>query len=273
MKRDIKERIKSIARMKPPRVSEFHNELYKEVNDREHYRLFNMEGLSSEKQIYYIEEEIQVRLKITKVEIFKIGELLVIGKYLCQQNKIGFQKWIEENFDFSLKTANNFMNVYKQLMGFEDLAKEVPSSLLYKISAPSFPEDLREFLLTEGNLSKMSKGRFEEIIEKYKKEGMEAIEQDLLERNQVSLLYQRVELMRDICCMAKQSLEKARERAKFKMGGRIELFGFAHLGEEAGTINQQLYDALNWSISHLDKALNDTDEIYKKFVSNVSERL
>jgi len=83
----------------------------------------------------WIAREIHIRLRIAKNEIFKIGELLVNAKTLCQQQSIAFKDWISDNFDFSYETAHNFMLVYKNCFAVRNLALKIPVSSNRKSSA------------------------------------------------------------------------------------------------------------------------------------------
>jgi hypothetical protein len=41
---------------------------------------------------------------------------------VCKRGGVNFQDGIKKNFDFSYKTANNFINVYQHCLGFRELA-------------------------------------------------------------------------------------------------------------------------------------------------------
>lgn len=131
--------------------------------------------------------EIKCRIKITQSEIFKIGEILVLAKKVCQQNNLGFKDWIRDTFDFSYETANNFMNVYTHCMGNRHVALKMKPSLLYKVSSPSFPDELREWLFEKGNLSKITNGKLKGLQQKFKKGGWEAIQEDVQELSDMGI--------------------------------------------------------------------------------------
>jgi hypothetical protein len=61
------------------------------------------------------------------------------------------------------------MNVYTQCMGIRDVAMHLPISILYKISKPSFPEELRYYLLSERNLEDISCNHVDRLYKKYRK--------------------------------------------------------------------------------------------------------
>lgn len=90
-----------------PDKPEFRRSLYEKADSLESVRMFEMAGLKPEDQLQQLKSEIEFRVKITKNEIFKIGECLMHVKRICQQEKISFQQWISEHLDFSYETANN----------------------------------------------------------------------------------------------------------------------------------------------------------------------
>jgi len=147
--------------------------LYKTANDLEMDRIAGISDLDD------LKNEVKISIKITADEIFRIGEILTIGKKLCQKQKVGFKKWVSELGEFSYETANNYMNVFKYCCGNRTIAKKVPPSILHKISTPSFSDELREYLFDSGMLDEMTKGRLVELVEKYKQGGIEAIEAEL----------------------------------------------------------------------------------------------
>ena len=84
----------------------------------------------------------------------------------------GYTFRMDTNYD----TANNFINVYKRLFGHQELVEKVKSSILYKISAPSFPEELTEYLLSRGGLREITNKKLDELVKLYREEGLDAIE-------------------------------------------------------------------------------------------------
>lgn len=103
-----------------------------------------------------------------KTDIYRIGELLVKAKKILKHG--GFTEWIDTNFEFSSQQANNFMNVYRHCLGRPELVKTIKASLLYQITSPGFPEDLRKHILSNGKNLKRIKGKeFRKVYDKFKK--------------------------------------------------------------------------------------------------------
>jgi len=157
----------------PMEEPEIKGSLYAKAERMKRKRKQGHIGYGDSHRLDGIADEIRIRIKITKQEIFNIGELLYEAKKIL---KDGFRKWIDDQFDFSYETAHNFMNVYKALFGHDQLVENVKSSILYKISAPSFPDDLREYLLTRGGLREITNRKLDDLIGKYKEGGIETVE-------------------------------------------------------------------------------------------------
>jgi len=91
-----------------------------------------------------IEKEIEFRIRDSRRQIFELGGLFHRAKKMLGHGR--FQKWLEQ-FDFSYQTANNFMNVYLRCCGHPEVLDYLKPSVLYRLSAPNFNDDLREYIL------------------------------------------------------------------------------------------------------------------------------
>lgn len=102
-----------------------------------------------------------------KLEIYQIGKLLVEAKDIIKHGD--FQKWIEDHFEFSHQAAVNFMNVYRCCLGRPDVVKTIKTSLLYQITAPGFPKDLREHIFKKKNqLNNIKNKKMHDIYLRFK---------------------------------------------------------------------------------------------------------
>jgi hypothetical protein len=128
-----------------------------------------MADLDNPKQLPLIAEEIQARMGGIRKHMYQIGKLLNDAKLIIGHGN--FQGWIEENFEFSYQTANNFMNVYKHCLNQPKLIHSMKSSVLYTITSPQFPEDLREHIFENADrLKEINNSKIREIMEKFKAE-------------------------------------------------------------------------------------------------------
>jgi len=91
-----------------------------------------------------IEEELCLRSKAWKSEIFEIGRLLWQAKELLPHGS--FRPWIEKNFELGIRTAHNCMRVFKACMGHPEVLEYFSASCLYLVAQPNFPTELREAL-------------------------------------------------------------------------------------------------------------------------------
>lgn len=246
--------------------------LYDEANSYEEARIFegNSDFLKS------IADEIKIRVKITKNEIFKIGELLLTAKKLCQQKKKRFKQWIADNFDFSYETAVNFMNVFKNCLGFRDLAIKVPTSILYKISTPSFSDELKDYLFNQGNISKLTNGKFKRLVEKFNEGGIEAIEDDVEKLNRAMYVYRQVNYTFDQCKNCLIFLEELREKIENR-GKERSWIGFEDrikfYEPEAEKISSILYTCIKRCVEYLDKAMEDSQKIFEAYYNSIKDKM
>ncbi len=149
--------------------------------------------------LIHIEQEIKLRTKITALEIFKIGKLLYEARKICREHRKNFRGWIKDTFDFSYETALNFMRVYKNCLGMMSIAINIPISILYKISADSFPEELRNYLFEEGHIESMNGMDLTNLVKKYKEEGFDAIKGPIDSWNRDYLIYRQSQFVLDKC--------------------------------------------------------------------------
>lgn len=242
--------------------------VYDVANRLEEETMFEIDGYEPTAILNHIAEEIKIRIRITGNEIFKIGELLCKAKKVCQANKISFKEWISKNCKFSYETAINFMHTFKYCMGFRYIAYEIPPSILYKISQPSFPEELREFLFTHGGLESMSNGTLNKLAKKAKVEGIEAIEEEVEEIGKQSQVYHQTSNIMDMFEHLLRTLVDAKSRlendGRYDFKSRIE--GFQELPKE---INIRLFAALEEAIMILktpyDKSWKELREYFDSF--------
>ncbi len=243
--------------------------MYDQVLTFEEERVFFSDNISLEALI----EEVKLRIKITQNEIFQIGELLCIAKKKCSVEKISFQQLINDNFDFSYETANNFMNVYKNCFGIKGLVYKIPVSILYTISKPNFPEELRQFLFDEGNLEKMTNGKLKKIIELYKEKGIEAVEPEIEKVNHITYTHRQSSYTFDIIENALRTLEDLKKklinRGGSKFNGWIWEKGIENNTEEAREVNTRLLDSIEKSIEMMDSALKDSHTI----INSLTEKM
>lgn len=254
-------------------------DLYSIANENEEFRVYEFEALSVGQKLDNIVKEVKVRIRITKQEIFKIGELLLMAKKLCSSTKKGFKEWIEQNFDFSYETAINFMHVYQCCFAYRELAVEVPSTILYRVSMPSFPDELRDFLFKEGQLEKLSNGKLQTLVKLHNEEGMEAVEGKMEGLNRWSRIWHQIRYNMDLYENAlrilndyKLKLEKG--GLQFVSGKHCDYKDFVQGNEiEAQEINLTLHKAFVHSIEILKTAFDSCLEKANEIMKNLNDKM
>jgi hypothetical protein len=138
---------------------------YKKAYRMALWRLHADEEYGHEDRLGRIVANIKQRTVIIKKEIFHIGELLTEAKQIVGHGN--FKQWVADTFDFSYETANNCMNVYKACLGHPEIVTTIKASVLYKIAAPGFPTDLREYIFEHGN-SRYTNSDIQDLLDRYK---------------------------------------------------------------------------------------------------------
>lgn len=107
--------------------------------------VFDYEALTLEQRSLVMQRtgEIQERLQRSAQDIWEIGQRLADVR---EQLKHGqFDAWLKAEFNWSRRTAYNFINVYETFGERANLAQlDIASSALYLLAAPSTPQNLRE---------------------------------------------------------------------------------------------------------------------------------
>lgn len=204
-----------------------------------------------------IADEVKLHIKITTLSIFAIGELLFEAKRLIAKKRVPgtFQGWIGENFDFSYDTAQNFMHVYTACLGHRHLLEGVKPTILYRISEPAFPGELRDALFSNGAeaLKKMTNRDVTKLARKYEKEGWDGIATTFTTMTESYAAYQEVaygmNLLYNIC----HDLElKKGQMAKY-LSGRRECITKPESHSEATTkIHDMILKGIDDAVEGLD---------------------
>ncbi len=243
--------------------------LYEEADTLEELTIYELNNKEPDRALVHLANEIHVRVKITQKEIFKIGGLLTQAKKICQQQKQNFKKWIDKNFDFSYETANNFMNVYRFCFAHKELALKLPASILYKISTPSFPDELREYLFVKGNLTKLTNGKYKDMVTKYEQGGLEAIDEDVERVYEKMCFNKQTYYMFDYFISAIRELEALREKIEKKRGLPDINEQTQSYEPEAAEIVKLLFKNLEETISKMNSAMNEAQKILNTFNKRV----
>ena len=106
---------------------------------------FDYETLTLEQRNLVMQRtgEIQERLQRSAQDIWEIGQRLADVRDELKHGQ--FESWLKAEFNWSRRTAYNFINVYETFGERANLAQlDIASSALYLLAAPSTPNELRE---------------------------------------------------------------------------------------------------------------------------------
>ena len=91
-------------------------------------------------------KEIRERLQYSGQVILEIGQKL--AEVRSQLKRGQFDAWLKAEFDWSRRTAYNFIKVYEAFNGRANLAQiDIATSALYLLAAPSTSQEIREEIL------------------------------------------------------------------------------------------------------------------------------
>ncbi|NER83354.1 MAG: DUF3102 domain-containing protein [Leptolyngbya sp. SIO1D8] len=109
---------------------------------------FDYQFLDADSRIVVQEsvKTIKVCLRRVAKDIWKIGQQLVTVRSRLQYGQ--FIAWLKAEFDWTPRTAYNFINVYETFSDFESFSKiDAAASALYLLAAPSTSQDVRDIFL------------------------------------------------------------------------------------------------------------------------------
>jgi len=172
-----------------------------------------------------IVQEVKARNNIEASQIFLKGQALFEARELFKKHseKVTqtFKNWIKDNFDFGYETAINLIHVYTYCSGNRANLNEVPWTILYKISQPSFPDALRAYLFehdAEG-LRKMSNRNLDDLIRKYKEEGQGAVDEVFRKHTEYAHVFNQAAPILNLEDEISRYLEIMRRNLEQKMTG------------------------------------------------------
>ena len=237
-------------------------ELYSEAASSEDKRLSELNRQDPKTELESISQEFKIRTKITKNEIFKLGELLCRAKKCCRILHQDFGEWVVDNTDFSYPTAHNFMNVYTQCMGIRDVAMHLPISVLYKISQPSFPEELRFYLLSEKNLEDISCNHVDRLYKKFRDAdyNFSAVEGDVKQINRLYYVFRATDSNLKIFVRALRGLEILYGQLKYSYDD-VLVGDPNEIEPEVIEINLHIQQAFRRSMHMFERRIKESEEI------------
>lgn len=154
-----------------------------------------MKEIINLEQIDKITEEILKYKQQTAQNIIEIGKRLIKVKEALKHGD--FTKWLEEKVDYTPKTAQKFMKIYK-VFGKTNTPSFLSSEKLYLLT--NLPEEDREEFINSNDIEKISVRELQKKIKVMKKPKTEkTIEEDSLEdlkKQRKDIIEKRLELVR-----------------------------------------------------------------------------
>lgn len=239
--------------------------IYHQALQMEIENAYNLENLEPEKQLLRIEKEIKINIKVNALTAFKFGKLFFLAKRACRQCGKPYKQWLKDKFDICYETANNYTNIYKNCLGMIGIAVKMPLSILTKISQPSFPEELKDYLFRQGNIESMTNTDLEDLVKKYKEGKFEEVRDCVETWNEDYLIIQQTRYVLDYCKGISIDMgiisEKINNRFgynevpwKGKQEKRVTL-------AEANKINKKLLDDLYTAHCVLSAGIQDAEDM------------
>lgn len=120
------------------------------ANEKLSQTKFNYEELKPEQRSVVQQRAVEIRscLQRSAEDVWQIGHKLVEVRSWLKYGQ--FDTWLKVEFDWSRRTAYNFINVYETFHQHKNLANiNIATSALYLLAAPSTSQDIRDEFLQQ----------------------------------------------------------------------------------------------------------------------------
>lgn len=138
------------------------------MNDQQMQLGFSYERLDSETRVVVEQrtEEIRDLVRKTAQDIYRIGEKLIQVKERLPHGQFG--PWLDEEFGWSKSSARRFMYVAQSFESFTVNDLEASNRALYKLAAPSAPDEAREEAIARSREGEeISDSDAEDLVDKH----------------------------------------------------------------------------------------------------------
>lgn len=131
---------------------------------------YNYDAVDADIREQVIEAALDIRQRINRAQ----GDLIATGQKLIETKAVlphgQFEDWVQTEFGFSQRTAQNFMNVAERFATKSETVSLFSDSALYLLAAPSTPAAAIEAATAEASATGVSptKERVKEIIAEHK---------------------------------------------------------------------------------------------------------
>ncbi len=147
---------------------------------------FDYDQIATEYREHVIDATVSIRRHARRAQ----EDMIAMGKRLLEVKGLlphgQFEQWIGAEFDLSIRTAQNLMNVAQEFEGKNETVSLLSNSVLYMLAAPSTPESAREQAIAEAQQTGKSptKARVKGIIAGHRQDtsaraGLDAMNENL----------------------------------------------------------------------------------------------
>jgi hypothetical protein len=180
--------------------------------------------------------EIRERLQYSAQAIWEIGQKLADVRSQLKHGQ--FEAWLKAEFDWSRRTAYNFINVYEAFNERANLAQiDIATSALYLLAAPSTSEEIREeFLKRAQEGETITHKKLSQVIKEEKIKSSGAIEK--LERPESKEVSIETTNRQIITIIPKEIVEERKSQSKVSF---VEPRSVASVGISPDRIQQGWY--------------------------------
>jgi hypothetical protein len=249
--------------------------LYDEANRLDYTTTYELESMDTQSKLVHLTEEYTVHVKIGQVTVYKKGEILTKIKKACKEANVSFEKFVNENCGISQKTAVNYMNVFYYCCSCPEIAEKIPPAILYQVCTDRFNDELRTYLFSSGILEKITNADFKKLLQKAKKDGVSAIEEEVESISRDKLIYNQINYSISISGSVLTSLQEL--KGKIERRGHQINNGLIEFKEqiksdqpEAAEINLKLYQAVEAAIDTLTTAVSESQELLREYQIKIS---
>lgn len=131
---------------------------------------FNYQTLDAESRIVVQQRtsEIHSLVRRSAQDIFDIGQKLAeVRSKLADNKQGGFEGWLKAEFEWSYRTALNFIRVYEQFNNENFSLLDIAPSALYLLAAPSTEPETRQQFIEQAKTEPVTHKQVKQAVKEY----------------------------------------------------------------------------------------------------------
>lgn len=226
---------------------------------------------NSDEKLTYVQKELRKVVQDHEYSYFITGKRLSLIKKVCEESNISFKGLFprEDKHKVSYETALNYIRIYYCCLLFPEVTERIGLTILHKVCAPNFNSELRKYLFESGLLEGASGKKFDEIMDKIKIGGIDAVAKEAETVSREKLIVCQVRFTYNTTVTALEVDNKfKKDIATRGVKGNNGMMKFTEQIKadqpEAEKINLILYNANEQAISIKKSALTECSELLTK---------